>query len=659
MRISRAVLDGILIGCSLGFLSACGGGGGGSMTPAAAAITIAVQPTTITQGQSATLTWSSSTGTSCTASGAWSGPQAGSGTQSVSPTTIGANTYTLTCSGGVYSSNNASAVLTVNAASAFTKSNLVSSAAGMAVTTDVNLINPWGIVIAAGAPAWIANNGSNTSTVYDGTGTKLAPHPAIPTGMSGTGSPTGIVANGTTDFVITKGVATAASQFIFAGENGIIAGWANVVDPANAIIKYDDPNGAVFKGLAIANNGTANFLYAADFHNNKVLVFDNTFATTTVTGGFTDTTLPAGYAPFGIQTLQIGGQTRIVVTYAKQDATAHDHVAGAGLGLVNVFDANGTLIKHLIPVGGALNSPWGIALAPANFGTLSNQLLIGNFGDGIINAYDPATGQFAGALKDSTGNAIATSGLWGIAFGNGARNQPTTTLYFAAGISNEAGGLYGRIDLGATAPDIVAPTGVALTAPVASTTVTGTVPVTATATDNVGVTQVQFLAGTTVIGTATTTPFTINWNTNVTANGSVNLTAKATDAAGNTTTSAAVQVTVSNVAVNFSDLYTAIIASTGAAHCANCHTGGGASLPSSMNFSSAANAYAALVGVTSLEATTLQRVKAGDPNNSYLINKLEGTNLNGTARMPFGGPYLDQPTINMVRAWIAQGALNN
>jgi hypothetical protein len=238
----------------------------------------------------------------------------------------------------------------------------------------------------------------------------------------------------------------------------------------------------------------------------------------------------------------------IYVAYAQQQAPDnHDNANGAGLGLVDVFDPQGTLKTHLIAVGGKLNAPWGIALAPANFGTFSNDLLIGNFGDGAINAFDPSTGTFVGTISDANGQAILNPGLWGIAFGNGAQNQPTTTLYFAAGIADEADGLYGRIDLGATPPDIVAPTA-AITAPANGASVSGMMSVTASASDNVGVTSVKFLAGTTLIGTATAPPYSINWDSTQTPNGQVAISAQAMDAAGNTGSSPPVMVTVSNTA---------------------------------------------------------------------------------------------------------------
>lgn len=543
--------------------------------------------------------------------------------------------------------------------SAFTMSPLVSNGAVANTTTDQKLINPWGIVFAPNLPVWIADNGTQSSTLYDGTGGALPLVVNLPGGANGDADATGIVANGTTDFAVSSGTVSGPARFIFDGEGGMILGWAPTVDATNAIVAYTDTGGAVYKGLAIAADSGANFLYATDFHNNKVDVFDGSFQKVTTTGGFADPTLPAGYAPFGIQALQIGGQTVIYVTYAQRAPDSDDETDGAGLGLVNVFDTKGTLLKHLVPTGGKLNAPWGVALAPANFGTLSNDVLIGNFGDGVINAYDPSTGTFVDSVKDANGQPIATAGLWGIAFGNGARNQPTNTLYFAAGIGDEAAGLYGRIDLGATAPDIVPPT-VTLTGITAGATVSGTISLGANATDNVGVASVQFFAGGNPIGTATAAPFTVDWNTTTLANGDVSVTAQAKDAFGNVTTSQAITVSVFNTApppatVTLTQLQSAIFTP----RCASCHTGGGVALPGSMNLTSAAATFAALVNVTSQENGALKRVLPGDPNNSYIVHKLEGTDIGTTARMPLGGPFLDQATIDQVRTWISEGAQNN
>jgi uncharacterized protein (TIGR03118 family) len=391
---------------------------------------------------------------------------------------------------------------------------------------------------------WIANNGTQTTTLYDGTGLKQPLTATLPAGLNGDNNSTGLVFNGSTDFAVSNGTKSGPAVFIFAGENGQISGWAPSVDTSQAFTAYDDgAGGAIYKGLAIAANGTQNLLFATDFHNNKVDVFDAGFHKLAVSGGFTDPTLPSGYAPFGIQAITVSGTTTIYVTYAKQ-GSGPDEVDGAGLGMLDTFDTNGTLIKHLIPTGGKLNAPWGVTMASSNFGDLSGKLLVGNFGDGWINGFDPATGAFLHAVNDSAGQPIVNQGLWGITFGNGKHNQKVDTLYFTAGVGDESGGLFGRIDLGASAPDISAPT-VSLTAPAAGN-VSGTVMLTADATDTVGVTSVKFLAGTTVVGSATTAPFQASWDTTTVANGSYQLKAEAADAAGNVTDSTVVTVTVAN-----------------------------------------------------------------------------------------------------------------
>jgi uncharacterized protein (TIGR03118 family) len=541
--------------------------------------------------------------------------------------------------------------------SAYSVSKLVSDGAVTAATTDANLVNPWGIVFAPGATVWVANNRTQTATLYDGTGLRQTRVVQIPAGLNGPADPTGIVANATTDFVVTQGSASGPAKFIFAGEGGTITAWSPAVDGQHAFVEYDDgAGGAVYKGLAIATDtSSVARLYAADFHNGKVDVFDNTFHKVTVAGGFTDLTLPTGFAPFGIQALTVHNQTLIYVTYAKQDSAKHDNVDGPGLGLIDVYDTQGVLQSHLVVMGGTLNAPWGLALAPANFGTLSNMLLVGNFGDGAINAFDPSTGQPHGTLSDASAQPVLNPGLWGIAFGNGAHNQPLATLYFAAGTGGGAGGLYGRIDLGATPPDVVAPSA-SVTSPAANATVSGTVTISINATDNVGVMGARFFAGTAQIGLASTAPFSIQWDTTGIANGSVALTAQVTDAAGNVGTSAAVTVTVDNTTptVTLSQLQTAIFTPK----CSGCHTGVGSSLPGAQNLT-AGNTFASIVGMASIEQPALKRVAPGDPDHSYLVQKIEGAAGISGQRMPLGGPFLTQSDIDLVRTWIAQGALNN
>ncbi|HEY2187333.1 MAG TPA: TIGR03118 family protein [Caldimonas sp.] len=313
----------------------------------------------------------------------------------------------------------------------------------MSANVDPHLINGWGIAFNPTGFAWVADNGTSTLTLYDGTGVPQSLVVSIPPGTAGPAKPTGIVFNSTTGFQVSKGGISGASAFLFVGEAGTLSGWSPTVDMNNAILVVDGAaQGKVYKGLAISSNAGAPQLYAADFHNGVVDVFDANFAPVVRAGAFTDLGLPAGYGPFGIQA--IGNQ--IYVAFAKQDAQAHDEVDGAGLGVVDVFDTAGNLVKQLIPAGGKLNAPWGLALAPAGFGPFSNALLVGNLGDGTINAFDPTTGASLGTIMNGNGAPIAIDGLWGIAFGNGLNNQPMNTLFYAAGPNNRTNGVYGRID---------------------------------------------------------------------------------------------------------------------------------------------------------------------------------------------------------------------
>jgi uncharacterized protein (TIGR03118 family) len=678
MRISSAACGSVSgIFCAL-ILAGCGGGGygggsgyGGSAMPPAS-VTLSVDPTTITQGQSATLKWSATSGTTCTASGAWSGAQSASGTKTVSPAAAGSSVFTLTCSSSTYASGTGSATLNVTAATAFSLTKLVADqGAGTAANIDAHLVNPWGLVIPTGLPAWVANNGTQTSTLYDGNG-KAQPHAAplvvtfSPSGAGADFDPTGVVFNGVaTDFSVTQGTVSGSAKFIFDGEGGMIAGWSPGVNPTHAINMYTDAGGAVYKGLAIAQNGGHAFLYATDFHNSKVDVFDNSFAkqaTSATAFTFKDPSIPAGYAPFGIQAINngTGGATQIYVTYAQQQAPDnHDNADGVGLGYVDIYDTNGKFIKQLVAKG-ALNAPWGLALAPADFGTLSNALLVGNFGDGLINGYDAATGNFIGTVKDASGAAIATPGLWGIAFGNDADNQPHNTLFFAAGTNNEADGSYGRIDLGSTPPVLNAAPVVTLAVP--SGNLSGTVALSATVVDPLKIAKVDFLVGTTLIGTASAAPFSVMWNTTTVADGQVAVTAKATDADGNVGSSAATTVTVANngpVQVTLTQLQTQIFTPI----CSGCHNGIGTALPGVQNLTNG-HTFASVVNVPSLEQVGLDRIKPNDPVNSYLIQKIEGAAGITGSRMPFGcgsvaDPCLDQATIDLVKTWVSQGALNN
>lgn len=651
-------------------LAGCGGGSGGgtsSTPPPALSVTLSVAPTSIVLGQSATLTWSAPSGSTCTASGGWSGSQAASGTAPTTPTATGSTSYTLSCTatGGTYGTGtaqgSATATLSVTPPTAFTKTALVSdTAAGGALIVDANLVNPWGVAFGPGF-SWIANNHSETSTLYDGNG-KAQPTASplvvnLPANGATTFDPTGIVFNTTTSFVISAAGKSDTAKFLFVGEGGMIAGWSPAVDPANAIVTYTDAGGAVYKGLTIANNGTADFLYAADFHNGKVDVFSAGFVKQTPSATsftFTDPTLPAGYAPFNIAALKTGpsGAVRIYVSYAlQQGPDNHDNANGAGLGLVDVYDANGQFISHLVGTGKELNAPWGMTLAPSDFGTLSNALLIGNFGDGTVNGYDPTTGALIGTLMTGTGTPFAVPGLWGLAFGNDADNQPHNTLFYAAGTTNETHGEYGRVDLGT--PVLNPPPVATLTLPSAGLPKAAAVALTATATGSVPIATVEFFAGTTSLGSVSSAPYSVNWDTTAIADGTaVQLTARATDIDGNVGTSAATEVTVGTVTLT--QIQTEIFS----AHCTGCHDGSGTSLPGVQNLT-AGNAFANIVNVASIEVPTLKRIKPNDAANSYLVQKLLGAPGIVGVQMPKGGTPLPQATIDRLKTWINNGAPNN
>lgn len=328
-------------------------------------------------------------------------------------------------------------------ASSFSTTPLVSDGGLGAAHTDPHLINPWGIAFNPNGFVWIADNGSSTSTLYDGNGVPQTLVVAIPAGATGPANPTGIVYNGSSDFKVTQNGVSGASAFLFDGEGGTIAGWSPAVNGTNAVTAVDmGAAGAIYKGLAIASYAGANYLYAADFGLGAVEVYDTNFQKVTLPGGsFTDPMLPAGYAPFGIQAIN----GKLYVSFAQRAGSGPDEVDGAGLGFVDVFDTSGAMLQRLVS-GGSLNAPWGMAMAPANFGSFSNMLLVGNFGDGKINAFDPGTGAMVGTLG-TAGTPIVIDKLWGIAFGNGLNSQPTNTLFYTAGPGDEAHGLYGRIDL--------------------------------------------------------------------------------------------------------------------------------------------------------------------------------------------------------------------
>ena len=313
----------------------------------------------------------------------------------------------------------------------YKQTNLVANVTGVANHTDSQLSNPWGISFLPGNPFWISNNNGGTSTLYDAQGNKQAlvvgiPHAAV--NPCNPGCPTGTIANNSTDF--------NGGAFIFDTEDGIVANWTGA---NNAVVAFDNSaNGAVYKGLALLNNGSGNFLLAANFRSGSIDVLDRNFNVTALAGSFTDPNLPAGFAPHGIQIIH----NHVWVAYAMQDSAKHDPKPGAGSGVIDIFDVNGNFVKTFAS-GGALNAPWGMVATPATFGSFSSAILVGNFGDGKINAFD-STGKFLGQLTDSANNVIVNPGLWDMVFGAGGTGDPST-LYFTAGGSAQTSGLFATL----------------------------------------------------------------------------------------------------------------------------------------------------------------------------------------------------------------------
>jgi len=335
-----------------------------------------------------------------------------------------------------------------NASRRYKQVNLVSDIEGLAAVTDPNLVNPWGVAFSSTSPFWVSDNGTGVSTLYNGEGTPIPLIVTIPppSGSTDTSTPTGTVFNGPAGFVVSKDGTSAPAFFIFDTEDGTISGWSPTVDLHNAVLVVDNSQpggvdgsteGAVYKGLAIAQTGNGSFIYANNFRDGIVEMYDADFH---FVGSFTDPDLPPRYAPFGIR--NIDGQ--LYVTFAEQGEGKKDDVAGRGHGFVDVFDTSGHLLRRFVSRG-RLNSPWGLALAPANFGKFSGALLIGNFGDGRINAYDPVSGRFLGNLRNQHGQALSIDGLWTITFGNGGFAGSPNELFFTAGINDEADGLFGKL----------------------------------------------------------------------------------------------------------------------------------------------------------------------------------------------------------------------
>jgi uncharacterized protein (TIGR03118 family) len=338
------------------------------------------------------------------------------------------------------------AMAPVLAANQYQQKNLVSNLPGMADVTDPNLVNPWGLSRSSGSPWWVSDNGTGVSTLYGAAGNIVNLVVTIPPSdpnVSSTGTPTGTVFNGSTEFEVAPG---KPAVFMFVSEDGVISGWNPGVQPTSAVMKVNQKTKSIFKGATIATlngaqRGTHNYLYVADFLQGRVEIFDGKFQRTMVLeNNFANQSIPAGYAPFNVQ--NIGGN--IYVTYAKQDADKHDEVAGAGLGFVNVYSTTGQLLRKL-ERGSWFNAPWGVTQAPSDFGPYSHYILVGNFGSGQIAAFDPVTGAFQDFMRDANSKPIVIDGLWALSFGNDATAGPATTLYFTAGTNDEQGGLFGSL----------------------------------------------------------------------------------------------------------------------------------------------------------------------------------------------------------------------
>lgn len=319
----------------------------------------------------------------------------------------------------------------------FTVTAYVSDQAGTATHTDANLVNAWGLAYGPTTDFWVANQGTKTSTVYNGLG--VAPNPALvvtipsATGIAAQG-PTGVVYNGTASFM--------GDVFIFASLDGTLSGWTS--GSAAVLRKDNSASGALYTGLATGSSGGNAYLYAADFALGTIDVFDTTYTAANLgASAFVDATLPSGYFPFNIQNL--GGY--LYVTYAQKSGTGQA-TAGAGLGYVDVYGLDGTFMTHLVSQG-TLNAPWGMAIAPVGFGAFGGALLVGNFGDGRISAYNLTTGAALGQIANAAGTPLSIDGLWGMVFGNGSSAGSSVQLYFAAGPSGQAHGLFGTLSYGA------------------------------------------------------------------------------------------------------------------------------------------------------------------------------------------------------------------
>jgi uncharacterized protein (TIGR03118 family) len=340
---------------------------------------------------------------------------------------------------------------------AYIRTDLVSNTQVLSHAPDPDLQNAWGVANSPGGPLWVSDNNDGLSTLYDGNGAKVGltvaiPLPPRPPASAPTASaPTGMVWNSTTGFPITVGSTTVPATFIFDSEDGTIAAWNSAVDPITAgrstatLVVDNSRSGAVYKGLAFGTNTHGNFLFATNFAAGTVEVYDRNFKPADLDGKFSDSDIPAGFAPFGIQNID----NNLYVTYAKQNAQKNDVIAGEGLGFVDVYSTDGVLIKRFASRG-TLNAPWGVARATQNFGAVSGAILIGNFGSqgnfaGWINAFSGGNNNdFLGPLRGTDHQPVAIDGLWSIVFGT-FLNSDADTLYFTAGPDQQRDGLFGKI----------------------------------------------------------------------------------------------------------------------------------------------------------------------------------------------------------------------
>jgi uncharacterized protein (TIGR03118 family) len=339
----------------------------------------------------------------------------------------------------------------------FKQTNLVSDTAGMATYTDAKLVNPWGIAILPGNPFWISDNNSGFTTLYDQNGALNGSFTIPPpNGISNPATPTGIVAPPSGAVFNVNG---QPGIFIFDTEDGTISAWTGGSTVSLVVDNSAIPSaaaGAVYKGLAVIQSSTGSFLLATNFRSGKVEIYDTSFHQTQVLGpgAFNDPALPAvpagsgspGYAPFGIHTISVNGTPMVVVTYALQDTPMHDPLHIAGAGFVDLFSATGAMVRR-ITSDAHLNAPWGVVIPPSSFGSFgaSGNLLVGNFGDGTINAFNFATGAFVDQMKDQNGAVITNASLWDMVFGGGGASGDPNTMYITAGLANELHGVFAAV----------------------------------------------------------------------------------------------------------------------------------------------------------------------------------------------------------------------